>query len=173
MDKFERIVCILTKLTGTAANIVLFSTMLVVSISVLMRIFLHAPIAGLTDIVSLLNALAVAFAISVAEQRKKHIRVDFVREYMPPRIGKFIQFFMNVLAMLVLIVITWRFFLYIFSTFKHGSATWIMDLAHWPVVVCLFVGLVIFLITMLFNFLSTINHRKSSSAEAHNDAINL
>lgn len=173
MDRYEKIVSILTKITGVAACVVLFATMAVVSLSVLMRIFFNSPIAGLTDIVSLLNALAVAFAISVAERRRKHIRVNFVREYLPPRIGKTIYFFMSLLAMLVIVVISWRFFLYIFSTLQHGSATWIMDLPHWPVVLCLFIGLIIFLITMVYNFLATISNRKSSDIEANEDAINL
>jgi TRAP-type C4-dicarboxylate transport system permease small subunit len=121
----------LTKITGVAACVVLFATMAVVSLSVLMRIFFNSPIAGVTDIVSLLNALAVAFAISVAERRRKHIRVDFVREYLPPRIGKTIYFFMSLLAMLVIVVISWRFFLYIFSTLQHvvRPGLWIFPLA--------------------------------------------
>lgn len=162
MNGFERIVGILTKITGVAANIVLFLTMAVVATSVLMRVFFKAPIAGLTDIVSVFNALAVAFAISVAERRNKHIRVDFVREYLPPRVGRFIYFFMSVLSLLVISVISWRFFLYILSTYEHGSATWIMSIPFWPVVVCLFVGLIVFLLTATLNFLKNITGMKDA-----------
>lgn len=156
MDRFERIVDTLNKITLTAANAVLFLTMAVVCASVLMRIFFRAPIAGLTDIVSMLNALAVAFAISVTERSNKHIRVDFVCEYLPPRVGKAIYSFMSILAMLVLLMIAWRFFLYIPSTYKHGGATWIIGIPFWPIVVCIFAGLVIFLLTAVFNFLKSI-----------------
>ncbi len=173
MDKYEKVVDILTKFTGTAANIFLFITMAVVSLSVFMRIFLSNPIAGLTDIVSMLNALTVAFAVSVAERKNRHIRVDFVREYLPAKIGRAIHIFMSALALIVLCVITWRFFLYTFSTFSHGSATWIMNIPHWPVVLCLVIGLVIFLITFIFNFLMVLTNRKSKNIEASDDAINL
>ena len=154
MNRLERIALILTKITGTMANIVIFSTMAVVSLSVLMRIFFNTPIPGLTDIVSMLNALAVAFAISIAEKHRKHIRVDFVRQYLPPRIGKAIYFSMNGLALVVISVVAYRFLLYSLTAHKYGNATWIMNIPHWPVIVCLTLGLVIFLITAISNLLS-------------------
>ncbi|KUO66971.1 MAG: hypothetical protein APF84_17415 [Gracilibacter sp. BRH_c7a] len=162
MNKYERIIDILTKITGIAANVVLFSTMMVVAISVLMRIFLNAPIPGLTDIVSMLNALAVAFAVSVTEKQRKHIRIDFVRQYLPSHIAKFIFVVVNSLAILVISVVTWRFFLYIFSAYGHGNATWIMKIPHWPVILCLFLGLVIFLLTAICNLLSDLNSWKGA-----------
>jgi len=153
MNKYERIIDILTKITGIAANVVLFSTMMVVAISVLMRIFL---------IVSMLNALAVAFAVSVTEKQRKHIRIDFVRQYLPSHIAKFIFVVVNSLAILVISVVTWRFFLYIFSAYGHGNATWIMKIPHWPVILCLFLGLVIFLLTAICNLLSDLNSWKGA-----------
>ena len=79
MDIYKRIVDLLTTVTLTLASLVLFSTMAVVSVSVLGRVLFRSPIGGLTDIISMLNALAVAFAVSVTEKKRKHIKVDFVR----------------------------------------------------------------------------------------------
>lgn len=162
MNRLEKIVFMLTKITGTLANVIIFSTMAVVSLSVFMRVFFNSPIPGLTDIVSMLNALTVAFAISIAEKHRKHIRVDFVREYLPPRIGKAIYFFMNGLAIVVISVVSYRFFLYGFSAYRHGNATWIMNIPHWPVIVCLFLGLIIFLLTAICNLLSDLSNWKEA-----------
>lgn len=162
MKRLQKIVSILTKITGIMANIVIFLTMAVVSLSVLMRILFNTPIPGLTDIVSMLNALAVAFAISIAEKHRKHIRVDFVREYLPPMMGKAIFFFMNSLAIVVICAVAYRFLLYGFSAYSHGNATWIMNIPHWPVIACLFVGLIIFLLTAISNLLSDFSNWKEA-----------
>ena len=170
LDKYEKIVDILTRITGTAARAVLFMTMAVVSLSVIMRIVFSSPIAGLTDIVSVFNALAVAFAVSVAERRNKHIRVDFVREYLPEKLGRAIWLLMNTLAIIVLCGIAWRFYLYIATNYIYGSATWIMTIPFWPVVLCIFLGMVVFVMTAILNFLKTLRGWKTGET-AKNDVI--
>jgi TRAP-type C4-dicarboxylate transport system permease small subunit len=115
------------------------------------------------------NALAVAFAMSVTEKLRKHIRVDFVREFLPEKIGKVIYTFMMILASLTLAVITWRFFLYIFSTYTHASRTWIMAIPHWPVVICLFFGLLSYLFVMIYNIIDSLQHWQGKTKPSADD----
>jgi TRAP-type C4-dicarboxylate transport system permease small subunit len=168
MELYGKYVRYSAKVMAFLADLVLFCTMAVVAVSVLGRVFFSTPVAGLTDIVSIFNALAVAFAVSVTEQLRKHIRVDFVREYLPPKVGKVVFIIMMAMAAVTLAVITWRFFLYIGNTYSYHSRTWIMGIPHWPAVVCLSIGLLNYLIVMIYNFIDSLQHwgeKKSGPSE--------
>lgn len=158
MNSFKGIIHKLTEMTEVLANAVIFLTMAIVSLSILMRVFLKSPLAGLTDYVSMLNALTVAFAVSVTERMDKHIRVDFVREFLPPRIGKGIYVLTRVMMLAVYTLVSYRFLLYFISALRHGNKTWIAGLLHWPVLFCLFIGLSIFLLTAIINLVSALSN---------------
>ncbi len=138
------------------AALIIFLTMATVTYSVIARILFKTPLPGLTDMVSMANGLTVAFALSVAQYKDKHVRVDFVREYMPKAISQKVYVIINALMLMVLAFISYRFALYAMSTLKSGSQTWIMAIPYWPVVTTICLGLIVFWLTVLYRYISTI-----------------
>jgi TRAP-type C4-dicarboxylate transport system permease small subunit len=139
--------------------------MLIVTISVVMRILFRHPIPGLTDIVSLTTGLIVAFSLTVTENNKKHLQVDFVREYFPPRLANVIFIIMHGLAVLLVGLVASRFVGHFTKVFARGDQSMMMGIPFWPVSLSLLIGLTVYLITMIINRLTVILAWKEGEEE--------
>ncbi|MDR1603405.1 MAG: TRAP transporter small permease [Gracilibacteraceae bacterium] len=165
MKTFRSVVRWLNGIMEKLAYVFIVFGMFIVTLSVVMRILFRHPIPGLTDIVSLTTGLIVAFSLTVTENNRKHLQVDFVREYFPPRLANAVFIIMHGLAVLFVGLVGSRFVGHFAKVFTRGDQTMMMGIPFWPVSLSLLIGLTVYLITMIINRLLVILTRKEGEAE--------
>jgi TRAP-type C4-dicarboxylate transport system permease small subunit len=157
LEKLKKIVYKLDDILGGVSSVFIFANMVVVTISVAMRILLHSPISGLTDIVGFLSALNAAFALGYTEKEKGFIQVDFVREFFPRSLQRVILSLISCISIVALGIITVQFFRYGLSTYANSNVTWVMFLPYYPIAFGCFLGMLFYTITSLLHFVLDIH----------------
>lgn len=156
MKRVQKVIYKLDDLVGSVSCFFIFANMLVVAYSVAMRIIFKSPISGLTDIVGFLSALNAALALGYTEKERGFIQVDFVREYFPRLLQRFIAVIIGMISIVGLAFISVQFFKYGLSTYKNGNVTWVMFLPYYPIVFACFAGMVLYTLTTILHFISEI-----------------
>lgn len=156
MKNLQKVIYKLDDLAGALSCFFIFANMLVVAYSVAMRIIFKSPISGLTDIVGFLSALNAALALGYTEKEQGFIQVDFVKEYFPRLLQRFITVIIGLIAIIGLGFISVQFFKYGLSTYENKNVTWVMFLPYYPIAFACFVGMLFYFLTSVLHFINEI-----------------
>ena len=106
-----KIVYSLSRFAGYIATGVLGLMMLLTVADVLLRYFLSAPITGSTEITEFMMVIVVFPALAWCALTGKHVRVDLLVSYLPPRVQAIFSIITLLAALGTYIIITWQSFL--------------------------------------------------------------
>jgi TRAP-type C4-dicarboxylate transport system permease small subunit len=148
--KIDDVMCML-------ANLCIVINMAVVVLSIIGRMVFNTPLPGLTDLVSFVFGLSCMFAFCYTEKTQGHIKMDLLMERLPPAGKKVLHVIIGILNLGCIALIAALFFRYTGATFASKSATWIMKLPYYPVVFVAAVGMTLFFMTALVNFIDGIS----------------
>ena len=157
MTNIKKVVFKIDSLLCFVACVAVFCCMLLVTAHVFMRIIVNSPIAGLTDYVGLITVVFIVMSIPWIEKEKGHIKVDFVKEYLPVKTQRVIFTIVEFISNAVIIVVVWRLILYSMNCFKVGSMTYVVYIPFWPFVVLAAIGMFFFFLTSVVNYISEIS----------------
>jgi TRAP-type C4-dicarboxylate transport system permease small subunit len=144
--KIDDIMCML-------ANLCIVINMTVVVLSVIGRMVFKSPFMGLTDLVSFVFGLSCVLAFCYTEKTQGHIKMDLLMERLPPAGKKVLHVIIGILNLGCIALIAALLFRYTATTFASKAATWIIKLPYYPVVFVAAVGMTLFFITALVNFI--------------------
>lgn len=130
-------------IAGTALAAMMFLTVA----DVVLRYFKH-PILGTYEIVSLLGAIVIGFAIPQTTIERGHVLMDFVTGRLPFRGQRFFHLFTRLLAVLTFYIIGWNLFKLGNDLRQTGQVSLTLKMPEYPVaygiaVCCLFECLVL------------------------------
>lgn len=123
----------LVDLMNYLAGLSILAMMLLTCADVLLRLFKH-PILGAYELVGLLGALTIAFAIPATTLNKGHVAVDFMVEKLPPPAQKICIIMANLLSLSLFALIAWQSFLYADMLRSTGEVTLSLQMPFYPIV---------------------------------------
>jgi TRAP-type C4-dicarboxylate transport system permease small subunit len=116
---------------------------------VILRIF-KMPIVGTYEIVGLLGAIMVGFAIPQTSRAKGHVIMDFFEGKLPSGLDRFLRIITRLLGVGLFIVIGWQLWLLGSDYLRIGEVTLTVHLPQYPVcfgiAICCFIECVVLLL---------------------------
>ncbi len=118
---------------------------------VVLRLFRH-PIPGTYEIVGLMGAIGVSFALAYTTAKKGHISVEFLTSRMPKKTQFVIAAAGELLSTLLFGIIAWQSALYALDLKRTGEVSLTVEIPVYPFVLSIAIGcfLVCLVLTMDF-----------------------
>ncbi len=129
------------------AGVALAAMMFLTVSDVFLRLFKH-PIVGTYELVSLLGAVVIGFAIPQTTIERGHVLMDFVTGRLPFSGQRVLHFITRVLAIVIFYIIGWNLYKLGNDLLANGQVSLTLKLPEYPVaygiaVCCLFECLVL------------------------------
>ena len=116
---------------------------------VILRVF-KMPIVGTYEIVGLLGAIMVGFAIPQTSRAKGHVAMDFLEGKLPPAVDRALMVITRLIGIVLFIIIGWQLWLLGTDYFRIGEVTLTVHLPQYPVcygmAICCFFECVVLLL---------------------------
>lgn len=144
------------------AVLALLLAMGLVSADVILRALTNRPILGVTDVVELLFAVSLFFALPSVFLRRQHVVVDIIDTVATQTTIRRIIWISSVFGAFLLGIMLWRLAYPVSDMFRSGEGTLNIDIPRWIYGVVALVGLGVSLVMELFNL--TVPNRPSEAA---------
>jgi TRAP-type C4-dicarboxylate transport system permease small subunit len=153
MDFLEKVNLLLNRVLlvlGSAAVLLLMS---VATINVVLRYPFKVPWRGTYEVVGLLGAIVIAFALGFTQKRKDHIVVDILTEKFPLKVNRVLEGISYFLTTIFFTVVSWQIFAWGTKIMKSGEVSETLKIIFHPFVFCVCLGFIVFSFTLLVDFL--------------------
>lgn len=135
-------------MSGVALTSIVFLTVADVALRLFKR-----PIVGTYELVGLLGAVAIGFAIPQTSRVQGHVRMDFLTEKLSAGLQEFFKVITRLLAMGTFIIIAWNMWLLGADSSRMGETTLTLQIPLYPVAygiaICCFVECIVLFLEML------------------------
>jgi len=102
-------------------------------LDVILRLF-RKPIPGTYEIVSLLGAIAVSFAMAHTSVERGHVSVSLIVQLFPRKVQKIIESVIAVFGIVLFGLIAWQSVLYGMDCQRAGEVSLTLQLPFYPVI---------------------------------------
>lgn len=126
------IVHTVSKLENSISGIALIFIMVLTSADVVLRLF-KIPITGTYEIVSLLGAIVIGFAIPITSWIRGHIFVDFIIQRFPQRRRDLVNIFTRLLGIGLFFIAGWNLILVGIDLNSTGQVSLTLQLPFYPI----------------------------------------
>jgi TRAP-type C4-dicarboxylate transport system permease small subunit len=113
-------------------GIALCSMMMLTVVDIVLRMFGN-PIVGTYELVAVLSAITIGYAIPQTSLENGHIYVDFLVEKCPDAIKNGILIFVRILGIALFALLTWHLFLKGTFLYKAGDISQTLHIPYYPV----------------------------------------
>jgi TRAP-type C4-dicarboxylate transport system permease small subunit len=162
MFPFQKHSLLLARRLDMVAAVAIFAMMALTCVDVFLRYFFRRPIPGTYEIVALLGAVAVSFAMAHTLAKKGHVAVSLIVQMFPKRLQGIVESFISIFGIILFGLITWQSILYGIDCQKAGEVSLTLELPFYPIIygVALGAGVVcLVLIVDLGNALSNVKDK--------------
>jgi TRAP-type C4-dicarboxylate transport system permease small subunit len=128
---FSAIVMLLSRCLFIVAGAALISSMLLTVSDVILRSF-QRPITGTYELVGLLGALTVAFAMPQTSRLRGHVLMDFLTDRLGPVWKKVLHVFTRALAIALFIIIGWNMLAIGNDYWRLGEGSPTLQVPYYP-----------------------------------------
>jgi len=146
------IVRVLSRVMYFIAGVALTSMMFLTVADVILRTF-KRPIVGTYEVVGLLGAVAVGFAIPQTSRVQGHVLMDFVTGKLPAALQKLFLVLTRLLGIAIFLIIAWNLWILGSDYVKTSETTLTLQFPLYPIAygiaICCFVECIVLLIEML------------------------
>ena len=122
----------ITQTTDLLAGVCFFSVMALVLANIIMRNVFTLPILGTVEIVGLLIATGLGFALANCEMNNGNIAMDIVTEKLSPRTQKVIDIIIYSISLSFWAIVVWRIFIYAYTSYVNGRVTSTVSIPIFP-----------------------------------------
>jgi len=134
------------------AGIALTAMMFLTVADVVLRTF-KRPIVGTYELVGLLGAVAIGFAIPQTSRVKGHVLMDFVTNKLPSALQKLFEVLTRLLAIVIFFIIAWNLWILGSDYIRTSETTLTLQFPLYPVAygiaICCFIECFVLFIEML------------------------
>lgn len=132
-----------------------FAIMIIIVGDVTLRFF-GIPVAGAFDLVGLLGAVAISFALAYTSIERGHIAVEFLFLKLPER-GRYVMTAVNESVAAVFFgIVSWRTAVYALELRSGGEVSLTVQLPVYPFVMGISISAALLAAVLLFNFIKTV-----------------
>jgi TRAP-type C4-dicarboxylate transport system permease small subunit len=156
MVSFQKSVLSIAKRFDVVAGIAVFAMMSLTCVDVILRLF-RKPIPGSYEIVSLLGAIAVSFAIAHTSVERGHVSVSLIVQLFPRRVQRIVESVIAVLGIVLFGLIAWHSILYGMDCQRAGEVSLTLQLPFYPVIYGVAAGAGAVCLVLLLDLINTID----------------
>lgn len=118
---------------------------------VVLRLFRH-PIPGTYEIVGLMGAIGVSFALAYTTAKKGHIAVEFLTSRMPKKTQSIIAAASELLSAILFGIIAWQSALYALDLRRTGEVSLTVEIPVYPFVLSIAIGCFLVCLVLAMDF---------------------
>ncbi|MCA1961710.1 MAG: TRAP transporter small permease [Desulfomonile sp.] len=152
MNTLSAVIRVLSRVMYSIAGVALTSMVFLTVADVALRT-LKRPIVGTYELVGLLGAVAIGFAIPQTSRVQGHVRMDFLTERLPTGLQKLFKVITRLLAIGTFIIIAWNLWLLGADFSRMGETTLTLQFPLYPVAygiaICCFIECIVLFLEML------------------------
>jgi len=134
MFSFKKNFLSLARRLDMIAAIAVFAMMSLTCVDVFLRYFFRMPIPGTYEIVALLGAVAVSFAMAHTLAEKGHVAVSLVVQLFPKRLQGIIESMISIFGIILFCLIAWQSVLYGMDCQRAGEVSLTLELPFYPII---------------------------------------
>ncbi len=134
---FEKTITGFSDVFNMVASASLVGMMLLTCADVVMRYLFSRPIIGTYDLVSLMGAVLVSFAMPYTMLKKGHVAVEFLIQYLSRGKQLVIETFTHLLGISLFLVLVWQAILLSRDMKAAGEVTPTLLLPFYPILYCM------------------------------------
>jgi len=123
-------------ITDFLAGICFFSVMALILVNILMRKIFNLPIMGTYELVGLLTATGLGFALANCEIKNGNVSMSLFTDRMPKKMRGIIAIFINLLSLGFWATVVIRLFIYGNASLKNG---WVSSTSSVPIYPFIFI----------------------------------
>ncbi|MBN2059197.1 MAG: TRAP transporter small permease [Deltaproteobacteria bacterium] len=120
------------------------------------RYFLNRPVEGAVELIELLMIFIVFLGFGYVAVRKMNVAIDFFVQMLPEKIKNAIEVVTCLLSIVIVTLITWQALVHLKVLFSSGQATGVIQIPHYPFMILLFVGYLVFDLVLIQNLFENI-----------------
>jgi TRAP-type C4-dicarboxylate transport system permease small subunit len=134
MFSFQKHSLLLARRLDMVAAVAIFTMMALTCVDVFLRYFFRKPIPGTYEIVALLGAVAVSFAMAHTLAKKGHVAVSLIVQMFPKRLQGIVESFISIFGIILFGLITWQSILYGVDCQRSGEVSMTLQLPFYPII---------------------------------------
>jgi len=157
MSRFEKIVNLVTRWLNWMGAAALIVVMVIVCANVIGRGFFEKPVKGTVDIVGLLGAIIIAWAIAYTQVLKGHIRIELFVKRLPPRIQYIADSIIDLIGFALFAVISWQTILFARANFEIGELSEVLKIPIAPFACVVAIGCIALTLVLLLDLLKSVS----------------
>jgi TRAP-type C4-dicarboxylate transport system permease small subunit len=157
MSRLEKIVILMTRWLNWMAAATLIIVMVIVCANVIGRSFWGTPVKGTVDIVSLLGAIVIGWAIAYTQVLKGHIRIDLFVQRLPPRIRYVVDSVIDLIGLALFALISWQTVIFAKANFEVGELSEVLKLPITPFASVVAVGCIALTLALFLDLIKSVS----------------
>ncbi|MDO9516119.1 MAG: TRAP transporter small permease [Syntrophales bacterium] len=130
------------------AAVAVLVMMLLTCADVILRFFRH-PIPGTYEIVGLMGAVGISFALAYTTAKKGHIMVEFLTRRMPEGVQLIITAAGEMFSAILFGIITWQSTIYALDLKRTGEVSLTIEVPIYPFVFSIAIGCLLVCLVLL------------------------
>jgi TRAP-type C4-dicarboxylate transport system permease small subunit len=134
MFPFHKHSLLLARRLDMVAAVAIFAMMALTCVDVFLRYFFRRPIPGTYEIVALLGAVAVSFAMAHTLAKKGHVAVSLIVQMFPKRLQGIVESFISIFGIILFGLITWQSILYGIDCQRACEVSLTLELPFYPII---------------------------------------
>ena len=152
MLRIEKSITKTADLFNWAAAAALVGMMLLTCVDVVMRRSFNHPIPGTYEIVGLLGALLISFALAYTTAQKGHIAVEFLVQRLSKKIQRVIDAVNQLLGIMLFVIVAWQSVLYAMDLKESGEVSMTVQMPIHPFVFGIAIGCALVSLVLALDF---------------------
>jgi TRAP-type C4-dicarboxylate transport system permease small subunit len=154
-NKFERFNQLLSDWFAWFGVIAVLAMLLLTCVDVIGGGIFRLPVPGFDEAIGLGQLMAISFAAAITLNLNRHVRVDLFIRRLPERLQAAINSLTNFLGLGLLVLITWRLFLFGRTLQISGEISEAWDLPLYPFVFLATIAFVPVCLSLLWQFINS------------------
>ena len=160
MNHLEKINYFLNKILMFVGSIAVLFLMSLATVNVCLRFFFNAPYRGAYELAGFSGAIVIAFALGYTQKRKDHIVVDILTEKFSKPAVRVLDVISYLVLMIFFAMVAWQVWVWGMKIAKSGEVSETLKIIFHPVILGVSIGFAVFSLTLLIDFLKTIQGKE-------------
>ena len=160
MFPFKKHFLLLARRLDMAAAVAIFAMMALTCVDVFLRYFFRNPISGTYEIVALLGAVAVSFAMAHTLAKKGHVAVSLIVQMFPKRLQGIVESFISIFGIILFGLITWQSILYGIDCQRAGEVSLTLELPFYPIIYGVALGAAVVCLVLIVDLANALSNVK-------------
>jgi TRAP-type transport system small permease protein len=143
---------VINRLLSYIAAVALALLMFLTVADIIGRYLFNRPVSGTFELTEMSMVLIVFLALGLAQHDKEHISLDLAYNYFPPWPKKIVDYFADLINLLVVGAVTWQLFEYSVRMAEGNYITAVLKLPIHPFVLVAIAGTFAYLLAIIVDF---------------------